>query len=554
MDQNTTRKGAFEVSESAVSSQSGSARWCFAAAAIAALTHIVAVEQESLFAFSNALGAVGVGALCFGMRLVRRDAVVREQKARVVIREVKRREGELRDLGFRDPLTGTANVSLLNDRVEQALRRQNRTEAPIALLIVDLDDFKSVNAHLGHATGDQVLIDVATRLRSSVRPADTIARIGSDTFAVLLEGVDATGAAMLADRLLIEIGSPLDVAGHSTRVQASIGIVVAGPGTNAPGDLVERAELAMYSAKQRGKRCHSFFSKEMQDQAIRAGSIRDDLREALANKELKVQYQPYVELASGRVLGAEALVRWERPGEGIISPGEFLPVAEESSLICDIDSYVLAEALAQAAEWSRRFPHLDFRMSVNLSVRKLQDRSLLDEVKKVLASLNVSGESLMLEITETALMTDIATIKHHLTELQGLGIRIALDDFGTGYSSLSHIHEFPIDVLKIDRTFVSEMTSSNNAAVLVDIVAALGHKLGLVTIAEGVETFEQLEQIRALGCQVAQGFLFAKPRPPADCETLFEQPTLDLSGANWTRTSDGRDASLPRRILSEATS
>ena len=303
---------------------------------------------------------------------------------------------------------------------------------------------------------------------------------------------------------------------------------------------------------KRGSLAEGSASTEMQDQVTRAGATRENLREALANKELGVRYQPYVELASGRVFGAEALVRWDRPGRGITLPAEFLPAAEQSSLICEIDSYVLAEAIGQVAEWTRRFPHLDFRMSVNLSARKMQDRTLLDEVKDTLAAFNVSGESMMIEITETALMTDVPTIKDHLSSLQRLGIRIALDDFGTGLSSLSHIHQFPIDVLKIDRTFVSEMMNSNSAAVLVDLIALLGRKLGLVTIAEGVETFEQLEQVRALECQMAQGFLFAKPQPPADCETLFTQPRLDLSGGATSATNpDSTGAFLPHRILSE---
>lgn len=550
-EQHTPHEPTFEVAEAAVR-QSSIARWYFAAAAIAGLVHLAAVAQDKLFTISNLVGAVGLGALCCGISLMRREAIGREQTARVAIRETEGTEAELRDRGFLDALTGAPNVSLLNDRVEQALRRQSRTQAPIALLIVDLDDFKSVNAQLGHALADQVLVDIVTRLRTSARPIDTVARIGSDTFAVLSEGTDVHGAAALADRLIAQIALPLDVSGLFIRVQAGVGIVVEAPGASAAADLIKRAELAMYAAKQRGKGCQAFFSKEMQDQATRAGEIRENLREALANKELKVEYQPYVELASGRVVGAEALVRWERPGDGLISPGEFLPVAEQSSLICDIDSYVLAEAVSQVADWTSRFPHLNFRMSVNLSVRKLQDRSLLDEVKEVLASSNVSGESLMIEITETALMTDMATIRDHLTALQRLGIRIALDDFGTGFSSLSHIHQFPIDVLKIERTFVSEMTKSNNAAVLVDLVAALGRKLSLVTVAEGVETFEQLEQVRALGCHLAQGFLFAKPQPPADCETLFSQSKLDLSGATWATDPVPAVASFPRRILSEA--
>jgi diguanylate cyclase (GGDEF)-like protein len=420
---------------------------------------------------------------------------------------------------FNDSLTGLPNRALLLDRLEVALARAEREDQPVSVLFLDLDGFKVVNDSLGHVAGDRLLIDVARRLSGCLRKGDTAARIGGDEFAILLGDIgNQARAPRVAERVIAALGEPFTVLGHEVFVSASIGIAY---GQGDAQNLLRNADVAMYRAKRSGEGgAYATFEPSMHAAVVERLEIGADLRRAIERHELVLHYQPIVELASGRVAGLEALLRWAHPRRGLVMPFDFIPLAEETRLIVDLGRWVLHEACRQAAHW-----HADPRtgrpwISVNLSGLQLLDGSLEADVAAALAGSGLDAASLTLEITETVLVQDVAAAVDRLENLRALGVSIAIDDFGTGYSSLRYIRRFPADLLKIAKPFVDGLHDETDTA-LVRTIVALADSLGLRTVAEGIEDAEQLARLRGLGCALGQGYLFARPRPAADVTDLL---------------------------------
>jgi diguanylate cyclase (GGDEF)-like protein/PAS domain S-box-containing protein len=416
---------------------------------------------------------------------------------------------------FHDPLTGLPNRALFVDRVTSALARSGRRpEQVAAVLFLDCDRFKLVNDTLGHLTGDLLLIAIARRVERCLRLGDTLARLGSDEFTILLEDVqDAVTAAGIAEELLQAFSTPFTLGDHEVYATASIGIALSSPGTTSPEDLLRDADIAMYRAKVLGKGRYEVFVPELRAQASRLLQLETALRRTLDRSELSLAYQPIVSLADGRLSGFEALARWQHPEFGAIEPSEFIPVAEETGLIHPLGEWVLREACAQTRRWQEAFPLWGaLSVSVNVSVKQLQDLRFSDRVRGALAQSGLCAQHLRLEITESMLMRDPGRAADALRTLRELGVKLHMDDFGTGYSSLSYLHQFPLDALKIDRSFVSGQGSAGIAnPEIVQTVIAMARRLGLEVIAEGVETEEQERQLRALGCTSGQGYRFARP-------------------------------------------
>lgn len=412
---------------------------------------------------------------------------------------------------FHDSLTGLANRALFRDRVEHALSRGARGER-IAVVMLDLDDFKGVNDTLGHLEGDRLLEIVADRLRKATRGCDTIARIGGDEFAVLLEGVPTIDDAMrVVDRITESLRPPIALQGREVAVGASLGVAHA-RGEENVDELLRNADVAMYRAKDDGKGRHAIFEPAMYAALLERLELASDLRNALERGQLHVLYQPIVELESGELTGVEALVRWQHPTQDMSSPASFIPLAEETGLIVPIGRWVLGEACRQGRRWQLASPHgKALTVSVNVSARQLVDPCFARDVAAALAESQFPAERLILEITESTLMADSPDAVVRLHELKALGVRLAIDDFGTGYCSLSYLQRFPLDILKIDKTFIAQMTSNGNDAALASTIVALATTLKLFTVAEGVEDAGQRAQLLALGCDHGQGFLFARP-------------------------------------------
>jgi diguanylate cyclase (GGDEF)-like protein len=416
-----------------------------------------------------------------------------------------------------DPLTGLPNRELFADRVGQAIRIADRELRPAALLLLDLDRFKDVNDTLGHHHGDQLLCEVGQRLSGTLRESDTVARLGGDEFAVLLPGVTAEGASAVAEKLRARLHQhqPLIVDGVVLDLDASIGIALYPDHGGDPAELLQHADVAMYAAKQ----THAGFvvyDPAVDQHSPRRLALLGGLRRALERDELVIHYQPKADLNSGQVLGVEALVRWQHPDHGLLSPGEFIPLAERTGLIHPLTRWVLDAALRQAAEWQRTGHHLS--TAVNISTRCLLDPALPDQIAGQLAAWQVPASSLVLEVTESAVMADPTRALDVLARLHALGVSLAVDDFGTGYSSMAYLKELPVDELKIDRSFVSQMATSPSDATIVRSTIDLGHNLGLRVVAEGVETQDAWEKLAALGCDTAQGYLLSRPMPASDLE------------------------------------
>lgn len=444
-----------------------------------------------------------------GARDVRFIAMIEDVSERKVL------EAKLLQQAFYDGLTGLANRSLLRDRVEHALARGQREKAAVVVLFLDLDHFKHVNDTLGHAAGDALLQVVAGRLLNATRGADTVARLGGDEFAVLLENAPTEAEArIVAERITHALQAPVTLPqGNSVRVASSIGIARA-DGVETVDELLRNADVAMYAAKSTSRGGWVFFDPSMHSALVDRVTLESDMRRALEDNEFWVAYQPIVDLASQRVTGLEALVRWRHPTRGTIPPSSFVPVAEETGLILPIGQLVLMEACRQVARWNADGRVLS--ITVNLSARQLQAPELEQDVQLALAASGLSPSHLVLEITESVLMESGGLTLGRLQALKALGVRLAIDDFGTGYSSLSYLQQFPVDILKIDRTFTNGLNRGPNEDALARTIIALGDLLTLRTIAEGVEQAGQHERLKDLGCDYGQGYLFGHPVSAAE--------------------------------------
>jgi len=430
------------------------------------------------------------------------------------ITERKRAEEQLLHDAFHDALTGLPNRALFTDHLKMALQRARRSQERLfATLFLDLDRFKVINDSLGHMVGDQLLVGIARRLEVCLRPGDTVARLGGDEFTILLEDLsDATDAIEIAQRIQRELTVPFNIGGHEVFTTTSIGIAPSSIGYDRAEDILRDADTAMYRAKMLGKNRYEVFDKAMHDRAMNLLQMETDLRRAVDRQEFFLEYQPIVELKTGKVHGFEALVRWQHPERGMISPLDFIPVAEENGLIIPLGKWVLREACQQLRRWQEQLSdNSSFNLSVNLSSRQFSQPDLVEQIAETIKETAVNPKGLKLEITESMVMENIDTAVDMLMRLRSLNVEISLDDFGTGYSSLSYLHRFPINTLKIDRSFVSRMTESSENAEIVRTIATLARSLEMDVVAEGIETERQFEQLKALNCEYGQGYLFSEP-------------------------------------------
>ncbi len=431
--------------------------------------------------------------------------------------ERARAEAQISHMASHDALTGLPNRVLFHQELERALASVQR-DAPFAVFCLDLDRFKSVNDTLGHPVGDALLLEVGRRLSAAIRDDDVVARLGGDEFALLQRGVHDPAAAMgLAERIIAALSEPYDVAGHTALVGTSVGIAL------APGDgrdaamLLKAADMALYRAKSNGGGTFRLFEPEMDARMQARRRLEIDLRLGLPNNEFEVYYQPIVAMDDYHVTGFEALLRWMHPVQGMVSPADFIPIAEEIGAIAPIGAWVLRTACADAAGWPD-----EIKVAVNLSPVQFKSRTLVADVAAALADCGLAAHRLELEITETVMLQDTATTLETLNELRELGVRIAMDDFGTGYSSLSYLRRFPFDKIKIDQCFVREMSDEHESMAVLRAVAGLGTNLGMTTTAEGVETLDQLCRLRTEGCTEVQGYFFSKPKPAAEVANMLQ--------------------------------
>ena len=440
------------------------------------------------------------------------------------ITDRKQAEERLHHDAFHDALTGLPNRALFVDHVKLAIAKlQRRADQTFAVLYLDLDRFKVVNDSLGHMGGDQLLIGIARRLESCLRPGDTIARLGGDEFTVLLEDIgDGTFVTQVAERIQSELSAPFSLTGREVFTTVSMGIAMSSTEYERPEDILRDADTAMYRAKGMGKARHELFDSGMHSQALKLLQLETDLRRALERKEFMVVYQPIMSLETGKLCGFEALIRWPHPERGLISPIDFIPLAEETGMIVQIGEWVLREACEQMHKWQVVFPtEPPTFMCVNLSVKQFSQQDLIEKVAAILQETKLAPTSLKLEITESAVMENVDTATKMLKELRELGVQLAMDDFGTGYSSLSNLHRFPINTLKIDRSFITRMVENNENAEIVRTISGLAQNLGMDVVAEGVETREQLNILRALGCKYGQGYFFSKPLDTQSAEAFI---------------------------------
>jgi diguanylate cyclase len=445
--------------------------------------------------------------------------------------ERKKAEERLAYLAQYDPLTDLANRALFHDRLGQALARTEREGNMVALMFLDLDRFKAVNDKLGHSGGDELLKEVARRIKRRVRESDTVARIGGDEFAIILENLsDAQDAAPVAQDILDRLSEPVVLDGYEILLTASIGVAVRPP---SEGDrLLKDADTAMYRAKERGRNTYEFYTEEMNVQAFELLTLRNMLHRALGREEFVLYYQPQVELTTHKIIGAEALLRWQPPDLGIVSPMKFIPVLEDTGDITRVGEWVLRTACCQGKAWQESGLG-PLKVAVNLSTRQFSQRNLVDTVAGILEETGLDPYYLELEVTESLLMEDIEAGSKMLNELKTVvdGLRVSIDDFGTGHSSLYNLKSFPIDLLKIDRLFVRDVATDADSAAITSAIIRLAHDLRLKVIAEGVETEEQLVYLREWGCDEAQGFYFGRPLPVNEFARLLErgEPVLGAS-------------------------
>jgi diguanylate cyclase (GGDEF)-like protein len=467
--------------------------------------------------FSSIVGCL----ILFGLALIGLLA-----RHNILLERTYRRMGnltaDLAHLAHHDPLTGLANRVLFQEQLEQSLAKARDDGATLAVLYLDLDLFKNVNDTLGHETGDQLLKTVAARIKGCVQGNSVIARLGGDEFAILMRPINIMQeCTMLASRIVKEIGSVYDIDGHEIVIGTSIGIASTELGTSSPEQLLKQADMALYRAKADGRGTFRFFEPEMDAELQARRALEVDLRKAMVNDELYLVFQPQVGLQANEITGFEALLRWWHPERGNISPAEFIPIAEDIGLIASLSEWVINEACKTAVTWPKTI-----RVAVNISPIQFRNRTLLPCVRKALTRTGLEPSRLELELTESALLHENETTLTALHELRELGVRIALDDFGTGYSSLSYLRSFPFDKIKIDQSFVRDLSTRPDCMIIVQSVVWLGRGFGMSITAEGVETEEQLAHIRAAGCTEAQGYLLGRPQPASALDFSGTLPAL----------------------------
>jgi len=461
----------------------------------------------------------------FGARAEERARELSQHTSGALRRAAEREilEEQLRHRAFYDSLTGLPNRALFLDRIAHGVARSDRLSQELAVLFVDLDRFKVINDSLGHTAGDQLLVEVGRRLRSCLRESDTIARLGGDEFTVLLEGRAAVADAMqAAERILAVLRAPFTIDGQEAYAAASIGIAGGTSIRESGRDLLREADIALYRAKAAGRGRYTLFEPRMNHLPVEHLHLESELHRAIERNELRVHYQPIFALNDGRITGLEALVRWEHPEKGLIPPGHFIPLAEDTGLIIPIGKWVLEEASQQMQKWQLSFPGAeDLFVSVNVSARQLQDQRLVHDVEEAIRNSGLNPANLQLEITESVVMQEPEAMVVKLNALKALGIKLAVDDFGTGYSSLAYLKRFPIDVLKVDRAFVGGLAQGGHDSAIVQTVVSLAKALGLHTTAEGIEERSQWTMLEKLGCDQGQGFVFSRPLKAFDVEALL---------------------------------
>src|SRR5215813_4477425 len=459
--------------------------------------------------------------------------ITEQERISRVLEETKE---HFRHAAFHDSLTGLPNRAMFTELLKAEIESSNRRDPRMfAVLFLDLDRFKNINDSLGHTHGDLLLVAFAERLERTLRPVDTLARFGGDEFAILITGmVDATDAVRVAQRIQDELSEPFVLDKNSAFATASIGIALSSSGYDRADDILRDADIAMYRAKENGKARYEVFDHGMHARAVSRLQLESDLRQAIEQKEFCVYYQPIVSLQTGRLAGFEALVRWNHPRRGLVSPADFIPVAEETGLIVPIGESVLNEACARVRQWQIDSPsHRSLSLSVNLSARQVAQPDLLNRIKEALETSKLNSHCLKLEITESVVMENAEAAAQMFKQLRSLGVQLSIDDFGTGYSSLSYLHRFPLNYLKIDRSFVTRMTTDNDNAI-VRTISTLARNLGMEVIAEGIETEEQFQQLKMLGCEYGQGYLFSRPVGSEGVDHLLAQDSkrdaeLDLN-------------------------
>ena len=429
---------------------------------------------------------------------------------------------QLRHQAFHDALTGLANRALFRNRVEHAVLQRNRGGGECAVLLLDLDDFKVINDTNGHTAGDQLLSEVADRLRACMRPDDTAARLGGDEFGVLLEHVtDIRDAVKVTERILAALRRPIHLGNQVWLMTASVGIASADFSGSDADELLRNADVAMYSAKSSGKGRFGIYEPTMHAAVLERLALENDLRTGLATDQLRLHYQPEVDIHSGEVVGVEALVRWQHPSRGLVPPNEFILVAEDAGLIEGVDAWVLQTAMRQLRRWMAEGV-APIRMAVNISGRELKGGELVERIRGTLEETGVAPGQLEVEVTEHSTVETTNALEI-LEELRGLGVRVAIDDFGIGYSMLSRLNDFPLDKLKLDQSFLRKLAFGGDEAPIVSGIIAMGHSLGMEVLAEGVETEEQLAFLRRAGCDQAQGFYFSRPVEPLELAGMLRR-------------------------------
>lgn len=440
------------------------------------------------------------------------------------ITERKWTEEKLIHDALHDVLTGLPNRTLFIERVELALKHAKRhPDYLFAILFIDLDRFKIINDSLGHVVGDQLLIAFAQLMQECLRDSDAVARLGGDEFTVLLEDIDhISDAIRIAERIQAELMSPFKLEKHSVFTSASIGIVVGSSVYQRSAELLRDADIAMYEAKEAGKSRYAIFNQEMYARTLKLMQLESDLRRAIERQEFLLHFQPIISLVDGKIVGFEALIRWQHPEQGLVSPGEFIPIAEDIGLIVPIGEWVMRQACHQLRTWQLKFPQAAaLKMSVNLASQQIREPKLLAQIDQILAQSGLDGSYLRLEITESMLLNHTAATIDMLSQIRARKIQLSIDDFGKGYSSLSYLHRFPINTLKIDSSFVGRMNSDTENFEIVSTINTLAHNLGMNVVAEGVETAQQYAQLKALGCEFGQGYFFSKPIDSQKAEALI---------------------------------